>query len=176
MWDNGWALLGLEPTSDLAAIKKAYALKLKVTRPDDDAAAYQALREAYGRAQDWARWQASEVASPDAQADVSVLVPAAVVALAPRDDETPPAPSDPRDLVGALEAAWSTGGEAQLLASWSAVHAQLMDLPLRAQPQASALFAQWVVANDGLPAYLLRALAAHFGWATTAAPVSWALS
>lgn len=164
MWDNDWALLGLEPTSDLAAIKKAYALKLKVTRPDDDAAAYQALREAYGRAQDWARWQASEVASPDAQADVSMLEPAAVVALAPRDDETPPAPSDPQDLVGALEAAWSTGGEAQLLAIWPVVHAQLMDLPLRAQPQASALFAQWVVANDGLPAYLLRALAAHFGW------------
>lgn len=51
MWEQDWALLGIAPTTELAAIKKAYALKLKTTRPDDDAAAYQALRGAYERAQ-----------------------------------------------------------------------------------------------------------------------------
>lgn len=47
---NPWTLLGLAPTGDEREIKRAYARKLKVTRPDDDPVAYQALREAY----DWA--------------------------------------------------------------------------------------------------------------------------
>jgi len=42
-----WRLLGIEATGDLKAIKKAYAARLKHTRPDDDADAYQALRQAY---------------------------------------------------------------------------------------------------------------------------------
>lgn len=50
-----WATLGIEPTHDIRAIKKAYSVQLKTTRPDDDAAAYQALREAYEAAQWWVR-------------------------------------------------------------------------------------------------------------------------
>ena len=42
-----WQILGIEPTDDERAIKRAYAKQLKNTRPDDDAAAYQQLREAF---------------------------------------------------------------------------------------------------------------------------------
>ena len=42
-----WQILGIEPTNDERAIKRAYAKQLKTTRPDDDAAAYQRLREAF---------------------------------------------------------------------------------------------------------------------------------
>ncbi|KQQ87409.1 hypothetical protein [Massilia sp. Leaf139] len=44
---NVWALLGIAPTADEREIKRAYARKLKLTRPDDDPAAFQALNEAY---------------------------------------------------------------------------------------------------------------------------------
>lgn len=64
MWDEDWALLGIEPTTQLAAIKKAYAAKLKSTRPDDDAQAYQALRGAYERVQQWAAWERAQQAAP----------------------------------------------------------------------------------------------------------------
>ncbi len=52
---GAWELLGLEPTQDIRAIKRAYSVKLKITRPDDDAQAYQALREAYDWAQHYAK-------------------------------------------------------------------------------------------------------------------------
>lgn len=56
MYASDWERLGLGPTRDIPAIKRAYALQLRTTRPDDDAQAYQALREAYERAQYWARY------------------------------------------------------------------------------------------------------------------------
>jgi hypothetical protein len=54
---HAWDTLGLAPTHDAIAIKHAYARALKRNRPDDDAVAYQALREAYDWAIAWARRQ-----------------------------------------------------------------------------------------------------------------------
>lgn len=45
---NPWEVLGLEgPTDDLKAIKKAYAAKLKTTRPEDDPEGFMLLRWAF---------------------------------------------------------------------------------------------------------------------------------
>ncbi len=59
-----WRELGIDPTDDVIAVKRAYAKRLKLTRPDDDAAAYQCLREAYDAALDWARHQARHAPAP----------------------------------------------------------------------------------------------------------------
>lgn len=43
-----WKTLGLDaPTHDLKAVKRAYAAKLKTTRPDDDPQAFMDLRDAF---------------------------------------------------------------------------------------------------------------------------------
>ena len=45
-----WKTLEIEPTGDVAAIKKAYAKLLKVQHPEDDPEGYQRLREAFDKA------------------------------------------------------------------------------------------------------------------------------
>ena len=65
--ENIWERLGVEPTCDVRAIKRAYAKRLKEIRPDEDALAFQALREA----RDEALWSANFQFSYDDQAEVA---------------------------------------------------------------------------------------------------------
>ena len=55
---NHWKILEIEPESDLKAIKKAYAKKLKLTKPDEDPIGFQALHEAYKLAIKYAKQNA----------------------------------------------------------------------------------------------------------------------
>lgn len=48
--NDDWGILGLEgPTDDLATVKRAYAARLRIHRPDSDPDGFQRLREAYER-------------------------------------------------------------------------------------------------------------------------------
>ncbi|SDH17411.1 hypothetical protein SAMN05428968_2335 [Janthinobacterium sp. YR213] len=91
--DNGqrslWAILGTEPTGDERTLKRAYAKRLKVTRPEDDPAAFQELREAYEYALRHAHLFAEELPEPPA---------------AEAEAEAPEAPPmEPADLWGVID-------------------------------------------------------------------------
>lgn len=93
--DNGqrslWAILGTEPTGDERALKRAYAKRLKVTRPEDDPAAFQELREAYEYALRHAHLFAEELPEPQTpEAEAEAEAP-----------EAPP--MEPADLWGVID-------------------------------------------------------------------------
>jgi hypothetical protein len=90
-----WDILGTEPSGDERTLKRAYAKRLKVTRPEDDPAAFQELREAYEYALRNAHLFAEELQEQQME---TVAAEAEAVATAPVEpaelwgviDETPP--------------------------------------------------------------------------------------
>ena len=52
--DTIWTTLGIEPTKDVSAIKRAYAEKAKTCHPEEDPEGFLQLRQAYQAALAWA--------------------------------------------------------------------------------------------------------------------------
>lgn len=75
---NCWDILGLDAGADERTIKRHYARLLKNTRPDEDHAAFQALREAYEQALRVAQWRAE--AGAEAVETLVAVVETAVLA------------------------------------------------------------------------------------------------
>jgi len=157
MWEQDWSVLGIAPTTELAAIKKAYALKLRVTRPDDDAEAYQALRAAYERAQQWARLDEAPVTEPVANVSSTISTPNAQAAVV-----TPP--TDPVALIDAAETMWNEQGHDAFVAHWPLLREQLDALPLSAAAPAARAFAEWTLRHRTMPDAMLANFETYFGW------------
>ncbi|MGA0602546.1 J domain-containing protein [Caulobacter sp. KR2-114] len=64
-----WAVLGIAATRDVGDIRRAYAARLKVTHPEDDAEGFRQLREAYETALAMARSRAFAPAAADGDDD-----------------------------------------------------------------------------------------------------------
>lgn len=171
-----WDTLGIEPTDDIRAIKKAYSVKLKTTRPDDDAQAYQALREAYEAAQQWAPF----VANGAMEAELQEAVPEGEHAESPPVDSTAPMEPVPEEetpespelaqgptverLLQTCAAILEQGGAQHLVRMWPGLQKQLEDLPIAAQFAASHGFAGFVLEHNDVPVPVLVALTQHFQW------------
>jgi hypothetical protein len=169
-----WQVLGLaEPTDELALIKRSYAARLKVTRPDDDALAYQALREAYDRMVAWARHQqavraeaqvAATAADPPPVASVAPIEPAIEPDVMSVSAEMPAAQSLSPEALCELVTRTVPQGPDALEALVPVLRRHLNDLPLGQEAEASARFADLVLRTPLLPSALLLMLQAHFDW------------
>lgn len=72
---NPWQVLGLSPTGDLGAIKRAYAEKAKQYHPEEHPEEFQALHEAYRQASRYARQHREEAKPQPAPAPAPAAPP-----------------------------------------------------------------------------------------------------
>ena len=112
---NVWSILGIKATTDEREIKRAYAGKLKLTRPEDDQQAFQELRDAYEAALKLARFaneHGAQYADDDEPCDEQPLYTAAYEWDPDTGDDSAAqqadAPREPavQDAVQAYVAAW----------------------------------------------------------------------
>lgn len=93
-----WDILGTAPTGDERALKRAYAKRLKVTRPEDDPAGFQELRDAYEYALRNAATIADYVQQQNGVAEAGqVDLPPAVSSVHAGDGPAEPAPPETPD-------------------------------------------------------------------------------
>ena len=82
-----WSELGLDGPAGLAEIRKAYARRLKTTRPEEDPEGFQRLHAAYQEAGRQARRAAPEEAAQEAETSPSREAPPPPEAPEPREPE-----------------------------------------------------------------------------------------
>ena len=96
-----WQLLDLTPEADERAVKRAYARLLKIHRPDEDAAAFQQLREAYESALAELRWRAQweeedeQGGVPEPQPVLSAIDEGGTLSVAPAPAPVRAEPEEP---------------------------------------------------------------------------------
>jgi hypothetical protein len=165
---SDWRTLGIERTDDIAAIRRAYARKLKATDVDADPAAFIALRAALERALAGVAWGHDHAAHALPELVVAHDDwPAVQILAAPG-----PAPADAEDRSGRFNALerllFPVDGAAPdpdaLTAAFSALidHPEMEQVDRRAEVEnmlAGLLF-------DSIPrsAPILPLAVAHFGW------------
>ena len=153
-----WEILGLEPAATTAEIRRAYAVLLKRTRPEDDPAGFQRLRAAYETA----------LALNQRQPVVAVA--------APQIAEPPPIPAEPpvspqpipldeiaRDTIQIIIDAFGRGdGQAAAILLAAAIDKNL--LPIAAEIGLAERLVQVLLADRTIPPERLLDIAAQFNW------------
>jgi hypothetical protein len=186
---NPWTRLGLAPTGDARAIKRAYARLLKATRPEDDPAGFQALREAYEWALQAARHLAEDedeaeadgngavvVREPQQAAETPVVIeaapapaaiPAPAVAAAPAPASAPVAPQpaalQPMDEARRIWAEYIAGARVQPRQRLQKFMARddMLDMRVR---ECFELCAVEVCADAACPDTVRAAVVGWYGW------------
>lgn len=182
-----WSVLGLAATRDASAIRRAYAARLKVVNPEDDAEGFQKLRAAYEQAMALARAKVPLAADGDDAEDERpepVLEPSVFEERLPEPpraappEPEPPRPAPPEQPGGDYDRLWSrleslvsageTPPEFELADALEALlrHRRLEDVGehMSAESRLAHLIARGFPRTDPL----IQPAAERFGWVEAA--------
>lgn len=149
-----WSELEISPTNDAAAIRKAYAVKLRITRPDEDPRGFQALREARDAALAECRYvnppkTIDVIAAEPAELAMELVAdhpPTAEPIVVPPDPDPPPAAE-----VGAVNLSELLEASGAVVDDGSPDIAEMLDEVGRTHPWRD-LKAQWSELFDAMEA------------------------
>ena len=160
-----WAELGIEPTRDATAIRRAYAARLKTIRPEEDPQAFARLRAAYEHALAFATSAPAPQAAPPKPPGPKALAPE----QEPAPDPQVSPPTSPDTMVDLLRRRDILEAARWLVEARRSMRMGLQD-DLRSADQLG-----WTMAKDlTLPAAQVREAATLLGW-TTPANAAWAV-
>ncbi len=154
---NCWDILGIAETNSNAAVKQAYAARLKITRPDDDAAAYQLLRDAY----QYALQQIEKNPEKEKKAETEPVVAADVIEASVISE---PSGLRPEQFVGQVFQNWDIEQSDTLTPYWPMLRTRLERTPLDLASEFSNVAACMVLGYPKLPVKFVEQLSLYFGW------------
>jgi hypothetical protein len=162
----GLDVLALDQDADERAIKRAYAQRLRVTRPEDDLVAFQQLHEAYQAALAWARGRTAEEApgpgsGPEAPLQPTVL---AIEDAGPQvDDQVQSGQRMDVEAIAGRILTEAVQQEPEALQAWLAQQPELWPLQWKSWI-GDALLDALFTGTEPVQADNLDVLAELFGW------------
>lgn len=181
-----WHILGIEPTEDLRAIKRAYARKVRENNPEDAPEQFQAIRNAYEIALSYADRETADVnlkinsrqpaapvnapseLSQDGGADLYHDNPPFPFEATQAEDKEPPGrPINyslvdqlVRDVIEAVQSVDSWDEKKQFKLALEALRSESVDTAL----QFELALSRELIECDAVPDDFLEFLIQHYGW------------
>lgn len=157
---NIWAMLGIEPTSEVKTIKRAYARKLKECHPEENPENFQRIRQSYESALEEAKWLSEE---PGRQPELSEAELAHL--RNPEPAAADPGPESPvKQFIRRCEALYADILRRIDPEEWQELLDDELFWPIETRERIGRELFGYLLKHPYLPQKVLRLLDKHFEW------------